>query len=353
MTVVYFLLLLTLIICIHEGGHLIAAKLFNVYCYEYSFGMGPALLQKKGKETIYSIRAIPVGGFVSMAGEEDGDEAYPDVEVPPGRRLTEIARWKKIIILLAGVFMNFMLAWVIFSVTILVSGAFSDSPKAMVGEVMPGSPAEAAGFMAGDVVKEIRKEDGDSVRPKTYLDMQIFLADNEGETIYYTIERAGSALTFEVRPVYMEEYEGYLIGIVGPSAEVHKVNLLNCWKYGLKEMGILTSLMLRTIGSLIRGHGLDQLSGPVGIYSAAGEAASMGAAAYFFLIAELSLNIGIFNLLPLPVLDGGQVVMTVGEMIAGRELNQKVKTYIMAGCWVILISLMLFVTWKDILRLLG
>lgn len=115
MTIIYFLLLLSIIICIHELGHLLAAKLFGVYCYEYSFGMGPALLQKKGKETIYSIRALPIGGFVSMAGEPDGDEAYPDVVVPEGRRLTEIARWKRIIVMLAGVTMNFLLALFLFS----------------------------------------------------------------------------------------------------------------------------------------------------------------------------------------------------------------------------------------------
>ena len=86
MTILYFLLLLSIIICIHEAGHLMAAKLFGVYCYEYSFGMGPVIFQKKGKETIYSIRALPVGGFVSTAGEPDGDEAYPDVVVPKGRR---------------------------------------------------------------------------------------------------------------------------------------------------------------------------------------------------------------------------------------------------------------------------
>ena len=114
MTIIYFLLLLSAIILIHEAGHLVAAKLFGVYCYEFSFGMGPVLLKHKGKETQYSLRALPVGGFVAMAGETDGDEAYPDVEVPAGRRLTEKKPWQKIIIMLAGVFMNFVLAFMIF-----------------------------------------------------------------------------------------------------------------------------------------------------------------------------------------------------------------------------------------------
>ncbi len=352
MTFIYFLLLLSVIICIHEGGHLAAAKFFNVYCYEYSFGMGPALLQKKGKETIYSIRAIPIGGFVSMAGEADGDEAYPDVEVPAGRRLNELVPWKRIIIMLAGVFMNFVLAWVIFSLIMLGNGSYSDSPKAMIGEVMENSPAEAAGLKAGDIVKTITSEGGNSVKPKTYLDMQMFLAENNGEAVFYTVERDGETMTFEIVPEYMEEYERYMIGIVGPEAETHPVGFLNCWKYGLIEMQTLTVLMLRTLASLLRGYGLNQLSGPVGIYSAAGEAASMGALAFLFLVGELSLNIGIFNLLPLPVLDGGQVVLTLCEMTAGRPLNTKIKTGIMAVCWVLLIGIMLFVTWNDISRLI-
>ena len=103
MTIIYFLLLLSAIILIHEAGHLVAAKFFGVYCYEYSFGMGPLLFKKKGKETQYSVRCLPIGGYVAMAGEQDGDELYPDVVVPEGRRLTDKKPWQKIIIMLAGV----------------------------------------------------------------------------------------------------------------------------------------------------------------------------------------------------------------------------------------------------------
>lgn len=136
MTIIYFLLLLSAIILIHEAGHLLAAKLFGVYCYEFSFGMGPVLLKHNGKETQYSLRVLPVGGFVAMAGETDGDEAYPDVKVPAGRRLTEKKPWQKIIIMLAGVFMNFVLAFMIFSLVILHNGTFASSPKAVVSTVV-------------------------------------------------------------------------------------------------------------------------------------------------------------------------------------------------------------------------
>lgn len=353
MTIIYFLLLLSAIILIHEAGHLVAAKIFGVYCYEYSFGMGPVLFHKKWKETQYSIRALPIGGFVAMAGETDGDEAYPDVVVPEGRRLTEKKPWQKIIIMLAGVFMNFVLAFMIFSLVILSNGSYVSSPKAVVAQVVENSPAEKAGFEAGDKILEITKADGSSIKPDTYLDMQAFSSGYTDEETY-RIERNGKELTLSVTPEYNAESDSYLIGIQGEQAVNHDVTLLNCWKYGIEEMGSITKLMIATIAGLIfHGAGMQQLSGPVGIYQATKTYASMGISAYLLLIAQLSLNVGIFNLLPLPVLDGGQVVITALEWVTHRTFSTKIKTGIMIACWVILIGLMLFVTWNDISRLIG
>ena len=351
MTIIYFLILLSMIIVIHEAGHLLAAKKFNVFCYEFSFGMGPLLWQKKGKETRCSIRAIPVGGYVSMAGEEDGDALYPDVKVPEGRRLTDIVWWKKIIILLAGVTMNFLMAWVIFSLTMLAGGYYRAPAKAVVEQVVEGSPAEAAGFMPGDKIISVTKEDGSSIHPETYIDMQTFSAGYSGEETY-VVERAdGQQYEIKVTPRYSEEDDAYLIGIVGSSGELEKVNLLNCWYYGALEMGLIARLLFTTIAGLFHGHGLNQLSGPVGIYQATETYAAMGFASFMLLVAQLSLNVGIFNLLPLPVLDGGQIVITLAETIVGKELNDKVKTGLMVACWVLLIGFMVFVTWQDISRL--
>ena len=350
MTILLFLLLLSVIITIHEAGHLAAAKMLGVYCYEFSFGMGPLLWKKKGKETQYSIRAIPMGGYVSMAGEPDGDMLYPDVTVPEDRRLINKKTWQKIVIMLAGVTMNFLLAWTIFSMVILAAGQFVKSAPAEVIAVSPGSPAEKAGFQEGDVVKKIIRADGSSATIRTFLDMQLFNADNTEEETYI-IDRGGEEITLTVTPEYNEEMEAYLIGVTGSSGELVKVNALSCWKYGAEEMGIITRTMLRTIRGLFAGRGLNQLSGPVGIYQATETYASMGFASYMLLVGQLSLNVGIFNLLPLPILDGGQVVIAVCEGITRRKFNERIKTGIMAVCWVLIIGLMLFVTWNDISRL--
>lgn len=351
--ILLFLLLLSVIICIHEFGHLIAAKMFGVYCFEYSFGMGPVVFKKKGKETQYSVRALPIGGFVSMAGEVDGDEAYPDVEVPEGRRLTDKKPWQKIIVMLAGVFMNFVLCLVIFAGINLYNGTYVSYPKAEVNSVEKDSPAEKAGLQAGDKIIKIVKEDGSSCKPKNYMDISSFVYGYSGvET--YTVQRGEQTLTVEITPEYDEESQSYKIGIYAPEAEREKVNVVNCFYYGAQDMVTITRVMLTTLAGLFfHGSNLDQLSGPVGIYQATSTYASMGIASFLLLIAEMSLNVGIFNLLPLPILDGGQVVVTLVEWVIHKPVNTKVKTVIMGACWVLMIGLMLFVTWNDISRLLG
>lgn len=351
--ILLFLLLLSVIICIHEFGHLLAAKLFGVYCFEYSFGMGPVVLKKKGKETQYSVRALPIGGFVSMAGEPDGDEAYPDVEVPEGRRLTDKKPWQKIIVMLAGVFMNFVLCLVIFAGINLYNGTYVSYPKAEVNSVEKDSPAEKAGLQAGDKIIRIEKEDGSSCKPDNYMDISSFVYGYSGvET--YTVQRGDETLTVKITPEYDEESQSYKIGIYAPEAEKANVNVLNCIYYGAQDMVTITRVMLTTLAGLFfHGSNLDQLSGPVGIYQATSTYASMGVASFLLLIAEMSLNVGIFNLLPLPILDGGQVVVTLVEWVIHKPVNTKVKTAIMGACWVLMIGLMLFVTWNDISRLLG
>lgn len=349
MTFVYFILLLGAIILIHEWGHLVAAKKFGVYCYEFSFGMGPLLWHTKKGETQYSVRAIPVGGFVSMAGEQDGDAAYPDVEVPVDRRLIHKKPWQRIIIMLAGIFMNFVLAFLIFSLIYLRVGAYYPEPDAIVDSVMDGSPAEAAGFQAGDRIIRITDANGKVTEIEKFSDISI----TDGSTLTYTVVRNGEEVNLAVTPSYSEEYQRYMIGINAKASDPVPVNFLNCWKYGAMEMGTLSSLMFSALRSLFKLNGLKQLSGPVGIYSVTEQAAKAGALTYFYLMGELSLNVGIFNLLPLPVLDGGQVLFTVIEWIRGKAMSEKAKIAVMTACWGLLIALMLFVTWNDVSRLLG
>ena len=352
LTILLFLLMLTVIICLHEAGHLLAAKKFGVYCYEYSFGMGPVLRQWQKGETLYSIRALPIGGFVAMAGETEGDEAYPNVAVPDGRRLTQQKTWKRIVIMLAGIFMNFVLAYVIFCGLSLYSGRFAEPQKPIIQEVLPASSAARAGLQTQDEIIKITFADGYSKKIRTFSEISYALLESESDAITVTVKRNVETVDLPVTLTKDEETGTWRLGIRGPQIEVKSVNLLNCWKYGGLELTDMTRTMLSTLKRLLHGSGFKQLSGPVGIYRATQETVSLGLVSYIYMIGLLSLNVGIFNLLPLPVLDGGQVVLTLAEHLYGKPLNARFKTIIMIGTWILLLGLMVAVTWNDVLRLL-
>ena len=172
-----FILALTAIICIHELGHLLAAKFFKVFCFEYSIGMGPRLYKHKFKETTFSIRALPIGGYVAMAGEQDLNEQIKDeydVEsVPFDRTLPGIAIWKRIIIFLAGIFMNFVLGYFIVVGLLMYQGSYQCDREPVLGAITEGMPAYNAGILEGDRIVRIEFEDGTVInKPKTIEDVE-------------------------------------------------------------------------------------------------------------------------------------------------------------------------------------
>lgn len=349
--ILLFLFMMSLIIVIHEFGHLIAAKIFGVYCHEFSLGMGPKLFSKKGKETEYSVRAIPIGGFVAMAGDTDNAlETSVDIEVPAERTLTGIKPIKRIIIMLGGIVMNLLLAEVVISLLLLGYGKYAMSPEPYIESVVEDYPAAKAGLRANDLIVGIEYENGSSYAPASFSELSDFLATYESGTIVLTIERDKERLDFEVEPV-KNDSGSYVIGITGGSYAIVEVNILNCWYYGFIYLKEVMKLLITTVIGLFKGIGLKNLSGPIGIYNATSEAASMGADIYFNLLAVLSLNIGIMNAIPLPVLDGGRVVLTLVEMVIGHPISKKVTDAIMTISILLLIMLMVFATGQDLWRL--
>ncbi|MEG0239829.1 RIP metalloprotease RseP [Anaerorhabdus sp.] len=351
MGVIYFILVLSVIIVIHELGHLIAAKAFGVYCYEFSLGMGPKLFSIQGKETKYSLRLIPIGGYVAMSGEQEDDmELYPNIDVPANRSIKGIARWKRVIVMLAGIAMNFALCWLIITGLLLNSGAYGISPKPIVESVVENGPAEAAGFQSGDLIKKVVLDDGTVIKPKEFDDITIFTQMYTGEVVY-TVERNGELI--ELPPVkgIQNEQGAYMIGINSPKGEYVEITLLNAGYYSFDYMIDMTKDIFKSLARLVQGNGLDQLSGPVGIYQVTEQTASQGPTSLLLLVALLSLNVGIFNLLPLPILDGGRVVLIVAEIIIGKPLNKKFEIGLMTASMVLLFGLMIFATWQDIVRI--
>jgi len=353
MSILYFIFLLLVIVCIHEGGHLLAAKFFGVYCHEFSFGMGPLLFSKRGKETKYSIRAIPIGGYVSMAGDTENQlEEYCDVDVPSERTLTGIHPIKRIVIMYAGIFMNLILALVVMSMVLLSRGYTLVSPDAIIKEVKDDYPAYNAGIEVGDLIEEITLPDSSTYKITSFQDISMYISLYKGEgEISFKINRNSEIKEVDIKPIYDEENESYLIGITSDEYKKVDINLLNCFKYGFETLIGYTVSIISSLSNLIRGVGLKDVSGPIGIYQTTKEVASYGLASYLTLLAVISLNLGIMNALPLPALDGGRVLLTIIEMIIGKPINKKITDIIMTASVILLIGLMIYVSFNDVLRL--
>lgn len=345
-TFLYFVLVLGVIVLIHEIGHLITAKLFNVYCKEFAIGMGPKLLSKKFKETEYSIRAFPLGGFVAMAGEEGVDD-----HVPFERSILGIAPWKRMIVMLAGIGMNFVLAFVIFVGIYAYQGYAVEAPKPIIAGTIADSPAEAAGFLANDRIKKITFSDGTTVIPKDFYEIVTYI-QMYTDTTTFLIDREGKELSLSITPELIEDENRYYLGIEMPLATRIEINFLQAFKYGALEVSNTVDSMVFTLTRLIRGIGLNAISGPIGIYQVTATQASYGIMNILYLMGLLSINVAIFNLLPLPILDGGRVVLTLYEWIFKKPMSKKVEQALMVISIGMLLLLMVFVTLQDILRLI-
>ena len=354
LTFILFILMLTAIVTIHEFGHFIACRIFNVYVSEFSIGMGKLLYQKKGKETAFSIRLLPIGGFCAIAGDNDTDleSSVENIdEIPYERTLKGIAKWKKIIILLSGVLMNFILALLIVSMAYLSIGKAAVSPKPIINEVVVDSPAYNVGLQSNDEIIYVEFENGYSIKPDSFSELSDFLLLYEKGSIELKVLRDGKQLEFKLIPKYNKESESYIIGITSYENGIEDINIFNCFKFGFLYLVTMFKLIWTTLIGLFRGVGLNNLSGPVGIYNATSEAVSLGFESYFLLIGLLSFNIGIFNLIPIPALDGGRVILTIVEAIIGHPIDKKLEEAIMTASVILFIGLMIFATSQDIFKL--
>ncbi len=340
-----FVIMISVVVFIHELGHFLTAKYFGVYCGEFSIGMGPVLFKKHGKETQYSIRALPIGGFVSMAGEED--DTKKEVEVPFERTINGIKPYKRIIVMLAGIALNFVLAYFVFVGIIMAQGAIAVPAQPIITSVVEESIAADAGILVNDEVISMQGVDGHTYVIDEFSDI--------GETIHlypqmytYEINRDGEILYIDMEAAQIED--SYVLGI-GATQGIKKINWYESFGIAAQQVVDSSTLIFKTLGSLLQGNNLDQLSGPVGIYQMAGDALSSGWISYLSLLAIISINLGVFNALPLPVLDGGRALIVILESITKRKLSERVLTGIMGVSMFLLLGLMLYASWNDILRL--
>jgi regulator of sigma E protease len=312
--------------------------------------MGPKIWGFKGKETTYNIRLLPFGGYVAMVGEESVE---PDagVDVPSERTLLGIAKYKRIIIMLAGIFMNFILAFILFVGINWNLGYVIESPKAVIAGVVENSPAETAGFQIDDKILKLTFVDGTSFVPQNFDDVITYTQLYHNE-ITFTVLRGTSEMIIKVTPVYEAETNRYFLGVMLPPYEKVTINFIQSFGYAFKTMIETITGMFLLIGKLLRGVGLQSVSGPLGIVEITQTQASYGFINMIYLTAILSLNVGVFNLLPIPILDGGKVFLIAIEMIIKKPISKRLELALMYASALLMILIMILATWQDLGRLL-
>ena len=345
---ILFIFILGILIFVHELGHFLTAKKSGVYIYEFSIGMGPLIKTIKGKDGInYSIRALPIGGYVQMAGEiyEDDDTE----KIPKEKFMCNRPWYQRLIVLVAGVFNNFLLAIILLFVIALIWGAQSLEP--VIYNVTENKPVAEAGIVAGDVITAVN-----DTKVNTWDKAQLLLLLKSEDNKYDITVRHkdGTSDTYEVVPEITKDEEGNETRFFGIEIknEVTK-GFVPSLKYAFQKFFSTLDQMCLTIVNLFTGGlSINNLSGPVGIYSVVGETREAGVSSVIFLIAYLSINLGIMNILPIPALDGGHVLFLIIELITRKKVNEKVESITTTIFFVLLLLLMLYVTIHDIITLI-
>lgn len=343
LSLLLFFLILGLLVTIHEFGHFIIAKKCQVHIYEFSIGMGPLLWKHMGKDKIqYSIRALPIGGYVQMAGEVGED----DPKVKKDKFLCNRPWWQRILVLCAGVFNNFVLALILLFVSGLIWGGSSTEPK--IAKIEENSAMALAGAKDGDVILSVNGK-----KAKTWDKIQLYLL-MEDEDNKYNIEVkhiSGEIENIEVSPEINSENSTKTYGI---KMDIKKeYGFKNAVKYAINKFRSVYESMFTVITGLFTGKfSIKSLSGPVGIYSVVDQSAKLGLEQVIYLTAFLSINLGFVNLLPFPAFDGGHVLFVIIEMIKGSKVDPKLEGIFHTIGFALIFLLMIIITIQDIIRLL-
>jgi regulator of sigma E protease len=367
MSVIIFFIILLVLVLVHEWGHFFTAKKFGIRVDEFGFGFPPRAVKlfKKG-ETLYTLNWLPIGGFVKIFGENPDEENTngPDKD----RSFVNKPRWQQAIVLFAGVFMNFILAWVLFSIGFMsgMPSSMSNIPDGIDAEnvnlivigVSENSPAESAGLMTKD--KIVYMESGEnfiSAPDITPLALQNFVAENGDNPIKVDYLRGkenelGSATIIPE----ISDTGAPMIGIAMDQIGTLKLPFFGALVEGMKlTLSVTKGTALglyNLIADGIKGTGsMASVTGPVGIVGIVGDAASFGFVYLMSFAALISINLAIINLVPFPALDGGRLLFLLIEKIKGSRINPKVANTMNSVGFILLIILMLVVTYNDIIKL--
>jgi regulator of sigma E protease len=343
-TVVWTILVIGFLIFFHELGHFAVAKKVGIQVNEFAIGFGPKIFGIRKGETLYSLRILPLGGFVKMAGMDPDEEDFKNNE----RGFNRKSLWARAAVLFAGSFMHVILAIIIFFLMGIAIGIPVDvSTEPIIGDLVAGGPAASSGIMPGDRIIAL---DGQKIESWNQLAELIHQKPNQ--TIKMDVERNNEVLTFAVIPEENEQGEG-MIGIA-PSVITKKLGLLSAIKFGFVQTIALIGLLFEGLKMIISGQAEGGgLVGPVGVAQMIGTAARSGLFYLMNLAALLSVNFAIINLLPIPALDGGRILLLGVEAVRRKPIDPNKEGIIHFIGFVIIILLSLLITYKDIIRIGG
>ena len=346
------IIVLGLLIFFHELGHFLVARMFGIGVSTFSLGFGPKLFSFVSGKTEYRLSAVPLGGYVSLVGEADDEENVPD-QFTPEEKFSGRPPWQRTLVVAAGPVFNFILAWFIFWGLFWSGGQLE--LVAEIGEVAENSPAYEAGLTPGDRVIEV---DG---RKITYWDdMVLFIQQSQGDPLDFLVQRNSDVLGVTVTPematrenIFGEEIVTPQVGVVASGETVSiELGFFSAAGEGAAQTWMLMKLTVQGIIKLIeRIIPLDNIGGPIMIAQLVSEQTQEGLVNLLALTALISINLGLINLLPIPVLDGGHIVFNTVEMITGKPLNDRMKQIATRIGIAFILTLMAFAIINDVLRI--
>lgn len=362
MSLIIFIIVLAVLIFVHELGHFLAAKWSGIRVDEFGLGFPPRLASFKKGETVYSINAIPFGGFVKIFGEDLGAE---EASSPEDKRRNFASKPKGVqaFVLAAGVLFNFVFAWLLLSVGFMAgmpaSESYSDrvsDPRLVVVSVASDSPAFSAGLSAGDVIKSVSVS-GVSKESPSPEELQGAISGSGGSEISLVVERDGDKKDIAVTPEKDAASGAYMIGIgmdrVGTLRLPPHTALLEGLRMSWRILADTAGAVGNIIAGAFRGESrLADVTGPVGMVGIVGAVSSLGFSYLISFIALISINLAVINLIPFPALDGGRLLFVAIEAVKGSPIKPKVAQTLNAIGFFLLIALMAAVTYRDILNLI-
>ena len=349
-SIVSAIVVLGVLIFVHELGHFLFAKYFGVGVETFSLGFGPKIFAKTVGETEYRISAFPLGGYVKMVGENKDDE-LPEEDVH--RSFMAKAPLQRMVIVAAGPCFNLIFAYLIFIVVCMIG---IPTPTTKIGEVMKDKPAARAGLREGDRVKSIN---GKPV--SRWNDLAQLITESGGKPLALTVEREGKTFVVQVTPemrtaknLLGDMVTSPVIGVmVSKEVVTERVGPLDAIVKGSEHTWNVTKLTVVAVGKIFTGSiSVDNIGGPIMIAKTAGEQAETGLVYFLSFMALLSINLGLLNLLPVPILDGGHLVFYLWEMMVGKPVNLKTREVAQQIGLALLLGLMVLAFYNDIARYL-